>query len=338
MEIQSIVSHLSKIKLDQFQINQILDMVEKYIVANETATTPVIEYCPKCAKRHPKMFKAGQTKNGKQMYRCTNCNKHFVADTGQLTFYSHQGLSKREIVLEDVLNGLALRKTAVKIGVHYVTVFRMRHKLLHFIEIILANDSAGEIAEIDEKYILASHKGTKLEGVEPRKHGSTAPKAGISNMQVCIMTAVSRGGNAFIHTYNTGRLTDINGYDLCQHIDQKSYCFIDGINIYDWSLQKRNCGVKHLKLSEYTKIDHLNTVYGLHSFIESEIIRYRNISTKYINRYNSLFMIRYDFRKLNIREKITRLLGMLRQSQQYFFIRQLSKESIFHFSNSIFVR
>ena len=173
-------------------------MVEKYIAANETVATPVMENCLKCAKRHSKMIKAGQTKNGKQMYRCTNCNKRFVADTGQLTFYSHQSLSKWEIVLDDTLNVLALRKTVVKIGVHYVTVFRMRHKLLHFIEIILANDSVGEIAEIDEKYILASHKGTKLDGVSPRKHGSIAHKKGISNMQVCIMTAVSRGGNAFI--------------------------------------------------------------------------------------------------------------------------------------------
>ena len=96
--------------------------------------------------------------------------------------------------------------------------------------------------------------------------------------------------------------------------------------------------MKHLKLFEYTKVDHLNTVNGLLSFIESEIICYINISTKYINRYNSLFMIRYDFRKLNFREKITRLLGVLRQSQQYFFIRMISKESIFHFSNSIFAQ
>ena len=50
MEIQSIVSHLSKIELDQFQIKQILNMVEKYIAANETVATPVIEYCLKCAK------------------------------------------------------------------------------------------------------------------------------------------------------------------------------------------------------------------------------------------------------------------------------------------------
>ena len=181
-------------------------------------------------------------------------------------------------------------------------------------------------------------KGPSWKALNHENMGSIALKAGIPIVQVCIMSEVSKGGNAFIHSYNTGWPTDINGYDLCQHIDQKSYCFTDGINIYDWSLQKRNCGVKHLKLSEYTKIDHLNTVNGLHSFIESEIIRYRNISTNYINRYNSLFRIRYDLRKLNIREKITRLLGMLRQSQQYFFIRQFSKESIFHFSDSIFVQ
>ena len=56
----------------------------------------------------------------------------------------------------------------------------MRHKLLHFIEMILANDSVGDVAEIDEKYILASHKGTNLEGDDPRKHGSIAPKPGIT--------------------------------------------------------------------------------------------------------------------------------------------------------------
>ena len=83
-------------------------MVEEYIEANETASTPIIEHCPKCPEKHPKMIKAGHTKSGKQMYRCKSCNKRFVADTGQLTFYSHQSLSKWKVVLKDTLNGLAL--------------------------------------------------------------------------------------------------------------------------------------------------------------------------------------------------------------------------------------
>ncbi len=62
-------------------------MVKKYIKVNETTATPIIEYSPQ-------IFKAGHAKNGKQMYRCTSYNKRFVSDTGQLTFYSHQSLSK----------------------------------------------------------------------------------------------------------------------------------------------------------------------------------------------------------------------------------------------------
>ncbi|MDD6348847.1 hypothetical protein [Intestinibaculum porci] len=69
MEIQNIVANLSNIKLDKFQIEQILDMVEEYIEDNETASTPIIEHCPKCPEKHPKMIKAGHTKSGKQMYR-----------------------------------------------------------------------------------------------------------------------------------------------------------------------------------------------------------------------------------------------------------------------------
>ena len=52
MEIQNIAANLSNIKLDQFQIEQILDMVEEYIEANETASTPIIEHCPKCSEKH----------------------------------------------------------------------------------------------------------------------------------------------------------------------------------------------------------------------------------------------------------------------------------------------
>lgn len=92
-------------------------------------------------------------------------------------------------------------------------------------------------------------------------------------MQVCIMNAVSRSVNAFSHTYNTGGPNDINGYDLCQHVDKSTYCFLDGINIFDWSLNNRNCKIKHLTTPEYTKAEHLNTVNRLHSFIESEVIK-----------------------------------------------------------------
>ena len=43
---------------------------------------------------HPVLVKAGKTKAGKQMLKCSSCHKRFVCDHGQLTYYSHQPQSK----------------------------------------------------------------------------------------------------------------------------------------------------------------------------------------------------------------------------------------------------
>lgn len=64
------------------------------------------------------------------------------------------------------------------------------------------------------------------------------------------MTALSRGNNVYIHTYNIGRPTDVDAHQLCQHIEEKTCCFLDGIKIYDWSLKKLKCDFKHLKRSD----------------------------------------------------------------------------------------
>ena len=39
--------------------------------------------------------------------------------------------------------------------------------------------------KIDEKYTLYNHKGTKIDGVEPKHRGTPATKRGLSNQQIC---------------------------------------------------------------------------------------------------------------------------------------------------------
>ena len=43
---------------------------------------------------------------------------------------------------------------------------------------------------MDEKYTLYNHKGTEIDGVEPKHRGTSATKKGLSNQQVCIITAI----------------------------------------------------------------------------------------------------------------------------------------------------
>lgn len=43
---------------------------------------------------------------------------------------------------------------------------------------------------MDEKYTPYNHKGTKIDGVEPKYRGTLDTKRGLSNQQVCIITAI----------------------------------------------------------------------------------------------------------------------------------------------------
>lgn len=94
------------------------------------------EYCPKCGAYHPVLVKVGKTKAGKQMLKCNACNKRFVCDHGQLTFYSHQSQAKWNDLIIETQNGNSILKTAAKINVNESTAFRMRNKYLHFIEVM----------------------------------------------------------------------------------------------------------------------------------------------------------------------------------------------------------
>lgn len=68
------------------------------------------------------------------MFRCLECNKRFVVDHGQLTYYSHQSQYKWNDLIIDTIAGKSLLSTAAKLDVDEKTVFRMRHKFLRFLE------------------------------------------------------------------------------------------------------------------------------------------------------------------------------------------------------------
>ena len=53
--------------------------------------------------------------------------------------------------------------------------------------------ASGEI-ELDEKYLLNSHKGEKIDNLKPRKRGGSASKRGLSSEQICLPIAVQRNG------------------------------------------------------------------------------------------------------------------------------------------------
>lgn len=70
---------------------------------------------------------------------------------------------------------------------------------------------------------------------------------------------------------------------------------LDGSNIYNKLLESKNCTKKVLISQEsYNKFYHLNTANHFHKLIEERLQKYNGVASKYINRYNSLFIIQRE--------------------------------------------
>ena len=86
----------STMRLEKYQIGTLVKQHYEYIEQNKSAKNEKIffEVCPKCGKVHPHIIKGGRSGSRKQMYRCKECGKRFVYDTGTFFFYSHQNRDK----------------------------------------------------------------------------------------------------------------------------------------------------------------------------------------------------------------------------------------------------
>ena len=75
-------------------------------------------------------------------------------------------------------------------------------KLLHALESIACEIVVSDEVEIDEKYLLNSHKGQKREDIKPRHRGEKVSKHDLSSEQVCLLTAVQRQCDAVLKATN----------------------------------------------------------------------------------------------------------------------------------------
>ena len=208
----------------EYAQKRVRTLINDLCTANEESQNYCIRVCPKCGAVDPGFIKGGFSNSGKQMLKCPVCNKRFVVDHGQLTYYSHQSEDKWDQLIEDTFSQVPLKITVEKLYVNVCTVWSMRMKLLHAFEQLMQNTLLSDEIELDEKYFLNSHKGTQIKGVEGRKRGGSAKKRGLSNEKICLPTAIQRGGNAVLMATNTATPSADDIMKLAPHISE--YCMV----------------------------------------------------------------------------------------------------------------
>lgn len=293
MDTKLIMNQFSQ--LSDYQKDMLVRIIQDYILQNEESNDLSFEVCP-CCEKHAKINKAG-FQNNKQRFKCNCCSKTFVYTRGRLNYWSHHGIDVWNKVMIDTLNTAPLRETAADINANIKNVFYMRHKIMVFLEQLVQNDIhlLSGIVEFDETYVNDAYKGRFQNSVptgrKARKHGGKASKRGISSEKICILTASDRNGHEVIKA--VGRAKPTSASILCtlsSKIRPMSICVNDGVYSYDKLIKA--CDLENRVVSDksvYTPVYHLNTVNSIHREWKKIWLDFRGVSTKYLNRYLSLF-------------------------------------------------
>lgn len=282
-------------QLSEEEISSLLDAAAVMLGNHGMGVRPDFPYCGS-----HNTIRYGHKRN-KQRFLCKDCGRTFLTTTHTVMSHSHFPAEVWAEVIEDTLRGYAIDYTAKRLGLYHQAIFDMRHKILVALRQIpeISNVCLGEVAELDETFVLDCYKG-KLLGNDisrkPRKHGAKAEKRDISSEYVCICTGVQRNGDTYAATVNRANpdAEELRAV-FASHIADATLVLCDGLRSYHTLPMIADCTVKDCTQVEEDEkcFYHLNTVNGFHSFIKSRYHFYRSVATKYLNRYNALFSAAY---------------------------------------------
>lgn len=275
-----------------------IDRVVRFVFDIASANKPSSESpcCPHCGSS--KVIKFGH-RNGKQRFKCQDCGRSFGYTTNTLLEGSHYSKSIWYDFIRDTIDGESLDKSAKKFKFSHQTAFNMRHKVLMALQDLSQNDPIvlSGISEFDETFVLDSYKGTPVPASANRKarrHGAKASRPGISNEYIAICTGIERDGQVIAETVNRAKPSSKEIWKVFDgHVAKNTLVMTDGLRSYRILEKNGQCTVVNINKEKSRGTFNLNTVNSLHSFIKRRYDHYRGVSTKYLNRYNTLFALAY---------------------------------------------
>lgn len=170
--------------------------------------------CPVCGSTE--CIRYGKTRTGTPRWQCKAC--HHVRchlETGSILANSKLTEAQWMKFAECFVDHLPSKTVADRIGVCKKTAWFMRIRTLEAIHENLPSfqvkDGCG--VEIDEIYFRESFKGTRFERMdikprEPRQDSNQDVRSGISDDQICVITALNDSGDFFYDVTCRGAITN----------------------------------------------------------------------------------------------------------------------------------
>lgn len=262
-------------------------------------------YCPHCGDLDVYAMMAGQARNKDYRWRCKGCKKMYTVRTKTVLEETRLPLRVWVYAIWKAASskkGLAALQLSREMEITHKSALFVLRRLRHGLTEENPQKLTGTI-EMDEVYI----------GGRPRYMGS---KPGRGTTKTPVFGMVQRGGDVRFQVMDrltAQRLSEViavNADQTCRVITDE-YPAYKGIG--KW-FKGGHQAVKH-SIREYVKPGtdiHSNTIEGVFSLLQRGVMgTFHSVSRKHLPNYLNEFQFRWNTRKLNDDERVTRVVKSL---------------------------
>lgn len=285
--------------------------------------------CKRCGS--VAIVKYGKDKNGKQRYKCKDCNTLFSPTSYSVISQTHKPLSVWKQYIKLLVVGAPLWQCAMECGISVRTAFIWRHKILGTLPMDQEGRMLSGIIELDDMFMKISFKGN-----HSKSKRFTMPrmsyKRGSDNKQhacdrACVMFASERNGQAYGEVLGTGAASiKMLSHAFDRRVLSESICISDksptikkyfsgkGIEL----VQVKSCNeFTRTKSSRVVGAFHIQHVNNMHYRFRGFINGYFGVATKYLNNYLNLFVWLENHKATSYREHGDMINKFLAKKGQY---------------------
>jgi transposase-like protein len=262
----------------------------------ETCDRPA---CPKCGAGEPISW---GHQCGSRRWRCRKCAAAYTAKSGTPLAWAKQPAALEAAAANMMSEApLSVRKLAEEIGVHRMTVWRWRLKLLRPL-LDLAHKKLTDLVEADETFFRESRKGSRewslsARGIGPQpirprwrdfeRHDENLPR-GTSRWQAPILVLRSRQGGTVCR-----RLSSLRHKEFAAALDASmadaAMLFTDGAAVYRQWGKARGRIVEQINTKKGIRVRngviHIQNANAYHSRLKEFIRQFKGPSIRNLDLY-----------------------------------------------------
>lgn len=243
--------------------------------------------CPYCKSL---MIVGYGKRNGKQRYKCKDCERTFTENVFSITYHLHKPNLLRAY-MQCMIDGKTIAATALSIGVSVVTAFNWRHKILAALR-DGSFEKLSQIIELCDVQLQYSEKGSKKRVESKEKY----------KIPVSILVSMDRNERLLMRVTGRGTPTSKRLVNIVKNQVNNDAIICLNKNIKSENMFRKN-GLRVYRIEQIAgklirnESKHLNNVLKTSWKFMVWLLRFQGVASKYLQNYLNWFVFEEQLKR-----------------------------------------